>query len=68
MRITTTVGVLRRNLVDLVALKGGLIITERDVQVRFHRRAHLPIVIASGLLDQPLAVPWWDGRPLNMSA
>ena len=53
---------------DLVDMPADVIITERDVQVRFHRRAHLPIVIASGLLDQPLAVPWWDGRSLNMSA
>ena len=25
-------------------------ITDSEVQVRFHRRAHLPIVLASGLL------------------
>ena len=41
-------------------------ITDSDVQVRFHRRAHLPIIAASGLLDQPVAVPWWNGLPLRM--
>ncbi len=36
--------------------------------VQFHRRAHLPIVMASGLLDRPVNVPWWNGRPLRMIA
>ena len=35
-------------------------------QVRFHRRAHLPIVLASGLIDKPVAVPWWNGLPLRL--
>ena len=34
-----------------------------EITVRFHRRAHLPIVLASGLIDKPVAVPWWNGRP-----
>ncbi len=35
-------------------------------RVRFHRRAHLPIVLASGLIDKPIVVPWWHGRPLRL--
>jgi hypothetical protein len=35
-------------------------LTDRDVEVSFHRRAHLPI-IASGLIDQSISVPWWNG-------
>jgi transposase len=35
-------------------------------RVRFHRRAHLPIVLASGLFNTPVAVPWWNGRPLRL--
>jgi hypothetical protein len=31
--------------------------TEKEVQVWFDRRAHLPIVLASGLLDTALEVP-----------
>jgi hypothetical protein len=42
-------------------------ITPTEVLVRFHRRAHLPIIIASGLLDQPVKVPWWHERPLRMT-
>ena len=34
---------------DLVDMPADIEITERQVLVRFHRRAHLPIVIASGL-------------------
>jgi len=52
---------------DLVDMPADLEITEQEVAVRFHRRAHLPIVIASGLLDQPVAVPWWNGAKLRLS-
>ena len=51
---------------DLVDMPADVTITESEVQVRFHRRAHLPIIAASGLLDQPVAVPWWNGLPLRM--
>jgi hypothetical protein len=36
--------------------------------VRFHRRAHLPIIIDSGMLDRPVAVPWWNGASLRLTA
>ena len=32
------------------------------------RRSHLPIILASGLMDQRVAVPWWDGFSLRLSA
>jgi len=41
-------------------------ITDDEVRLRFHRRAHLPIVLASGLFDKPLPVPWWNGRFLRL--
>jgi hypothetical protein len=37
------------------------------VAVHFHRRAHLPIIIASGLLEKKVAVPWWGGKTLTMT-
>lgn len=43
-------------------------ITEREVQVRFHRRAHLPIVLASKLLDASVTVPWWNRMRLRLTA
>jgi hypothetical protein len=41
-------------------------ITKTDITVRFHRRAHLPIVLASGLFDKPVTVPWWNDRALRL--
>ena len=51
---------------DLVGIPADITITESAVRVRFHRRAHLPIIAASGLLDRPVAVPWWNGLPVRM--
>jgi hypothetical protein len=35
--------------------------------VQFHRRAHLPIVIASDRLKTPGTVPWWNDVPLRLT-
>jgi len=35
------------------------------VVVELPRRAHNPILIASGLLDGRTPVPWWQGRSLR---
>jgi hypothetical protein len=43
-------------------------VTETEVQVHIHRRAHLPIVLASGLLNAPVLVAWWPGFSLRLSA
>jgi hypothetical protein len=52
---------------DLVDMPADVTLTEREIQVSFHRRAHLPIIMASGLLDQPIAVPWWNGLSLRLT-
>jgi transposase len=51
---------------DLIDMPADVAITESEIRVRFHRRAHLPIVLASGLIDKPVAVPWWNGRRLRL--
>jgi transposase len=51
---------------DLIDMPANVAITQSEVTVRFHRRAHLPIVLASGLFDKPVAVPWWNGRTLRL--
>jgi len=51
---------------DLIDMPADVVIAENEIRVRFHRRAHLPIVLASGLIDKPVAVPWWHGRPLRL--
>ena len=51
---------------DLIDMPADVAITDNEVRVRFHRRAHLPIVLASNLIDKPIAVPWWGGRRLRL--
>ncbi len=51
---------------DLIDMPADIAIRSAEVTVRFHRRAHLPIVLASGLFDNPLPVPWWNGLPLRL--
>ena len=53
---------------DLIDTPADVTVSGREVQVRFHRRAHLPIILASGLLDAPVTVPWWNRRSLRMTA
>jgi hypothetical protein len=50
---------------DLVDMPANVAITEQEVTLRFHRRAHLPIVLASDLFNKSLAVPWWKKLPLR---
>src|SRR5438105_11350335 len=52
---------------DLVDIPADVTITEREVQVNFHCRSHLPILLASGLFDKPVAVPWWNGLKLRLT-
>jgi hypothetical protein len=49
---------------DLIETPADVKITRDEITVRFHRRAHLPIILASGLINEPVAVPWWNGRKL----
>ena len=53
---------------DLIDMPATVDVTEKEVQVRFDRRAHLPIVLASGLLDTAVEVPWWNGMRLRLTA
>ncbi len=40
-------------------------ITEDEVVVELPRRAHNPILIGAGLLEERTRVPWWEGRTLR---
>ena len=53
---------------DLIDTPADVTVSRREVHVHFHRRAHLPIIIASGMLDSPIQVPWWQDYNLRMSA
>jgi hypothetical protein len=50
---------------DLIDMPADVAIADGEITVRFHRRAHLPIVLASGILDKPVPVPWWNGYSLR---
>ncbi len=52
---------------DLISMPANITVTEDEVQVSLLRRAHLPIVLASGLMDQPVPVPWWGGKKLRLT-
>lgn len=52
---------------DLIDMPATVEVTKAEVIVQFHRRAHLPIVIASGRLNTPIKVPWWNGLPLRLT-
>ena len=47
---------------DLIDMPADVAITDDEITLRFHRRAHLPIVLASGSFNKPIKVPWWYGQ------
>lgn len=53
---------------DLIDMPADVELTPGNVEVRFHRRAHLPILLASELLRKPVQVPWWNGATLLLKA
>lgn len=53
---------------DLLDMPADVRITAREVHVHFHRRAHLPIILASGILDHAPKVPWWNNHTLRLTA
>jgi hypothetical protein len=52
---------------DLIDMSANVEVSDKEVIVSFHRRAHLPIILASGLMDKPVPVPWWNGLPLRLT-
>ena len=52
---------------DLLDMPAQVEITPREVRVEFHRRAHLPIVLASELCQRTVEIPRWQGRRLHLT-
>src|SRR5262245_15028616 len=52
---------------DLIDMPANVTITDREVEVSFHRRAHLPIILDSGLIDRPVSAPWSNGLRLRLT-
>lgn len=51
---------------DFINATIGVNITERSIAVRFQKRAHNPQLLAAGLADQPVRIPWLGNRPLEL--
>jgi hypothetical protein len=52
---------------DLIDTPADVSVSENQIHVHFHRRAHLPIIMASGILNTEVTVPWWNGYTLRMT-
>jgi hypothetical protein len=52
---------------DLVNMPADVTVEPSNVRVDFHRRAHLPILLASALFKKPVRVPWWNDATLQLS-
>jgi hypothetical protein len=53
---------------DIVDSPATIAITEGKVLVQFHRRTHLPIILASDLIGKQVSVPWWNDYSLHLTA
>jgi hypothetical protein len=59
---------LRQIFRDLIQTLAIVTVVDDGAPVRLHRRAHHPPSHASGLLHEPGAVPWWNGKSLTLVA
>jgi hypothetical protein len=41
-------------------------ITEKEINVRFQKRAHNPLLLAAGFQETNIRVPWLGGKHLTM--
>ena len=58
----------RRIFRDIVDIPATVSAGGNNVIVNLHRRAHLPLILASGLLDNPVEVPWWSNKKLILTS
>jgi hypothetical protein len=50
---------------DFVNATAAVAITEEEIQVRFQRRAHNPLLIAAGFDQSDVAIPWLNKKHLR---
>ena len=51
---------------DFINAVANVMITEREIQVRFQKRAHNPLAMAAGFAQTDLPVPWLGKKRLQM--
>jgi len=53
---------------DLIDMPATVKVSQDEVVVTFHKRAHLPILMASETFAESPIVPWWNGAKLTFRA
>ena len=51
---------------DFIDASANVMITEREIVVRFQKRAHNPLLLAAGFQNTDVRVPWLGRRRLNL--
>ena len=51
---------------DLVDATAQVTITEQEIEVRYQKRAHNPLLLAAGFAKTDLPIPWLDGKRLRL--
>jgi hypothetical protein len=51
---------------DLVDATAQVTITDQEIEVRFQKRAHNPLLLAAGFDKTNLPIPWLDGKRLHL--
>ncbi|RJP32375.1 MAG: hypothetical protein C4536_06360 [Actinobacteria bacterium] len=51
---------------DLVDAAARITINDDEILVRFHKRAHNPLLIAAGFAEEKVPVPWLGGKTLRL--
>jgi hypothetical protein len=51
---------------DLVDATAQVAITDKEIEVRFQKRAYNPLLLAAGFDKTALPIPWLDGKHLRL--
>jgi hypothetical protein len=51
---------------DLVDATAQVTITDQEIEVRFQKRAHNPLLLAAGFDQTNVPIPWLDGKRLRL--
>ncbi len=51
---------------DFVDATATVTLTEDEIQVRFQKRAHNPLLLAAGFADTAVSIPWLGGKHLRL--
>jgi hypothetical protein len=50
---------------DFINATAEIVITDKDVLVKFQKRAHNPFLLASGFGKLKIPIPWWNNKILH---